>query len=58
MQDDTHPLIRGDGIDETVHPEYFVYHDISFVCKKNANQTVCEIYLLCFLLRNLLWCTP
>ena len=58
MQDNKYTLIREDGINKTVQPEYLVYHDIDFVGNKNENYTECAIYLWCLQQRKLLCSTP
>ena len=46
MQDDSHFSIREDGINQKSHTYPFIYHDRSFVCKSNINQTVFENFMV------------
>ena len=54
MQDDQDRLIGEHFIHQKGYQYHLVYHNESFVCESNANQTFCEIYLWCLLLRKLL----
>ena len=54
MQDDQDHLIVEYCIHQNRYWLHLIYHNRISVCKLNANETVCEIYLWCFLMSKCL----